>query len=95
MIYLYYACLFFWLTANLIVFIKWKPKEMWEDLVVDQNILGRIFGNIFYAPYWLAHIIKCLVREYIYKPTKKFLRFVFFAIARGCQVIYHAIFDML
>ena len=81
----------FWLISNVIVLIKYKPKEMWVDLVYEQNIVGRIFGNIFYLPYWLVHLIIGLIKIYIVK----YLRIAFFAVARFIQQIYHSIFDIL
>ena len=81
----------FWLVCNLIVLIKWKPKEMWVDLVEEQNIVGRIFGNLFYLPYWLINLIIGLLKIYVFK----YIKIAFFAVLRFCQTIYHSIFDIL
>lgn len=81
----------FWAVCNLIMLIKYKPKEVWQDLVIDQNPVGRISANIFYAPYWLVHIIIALLKLYVFK----YLRIAFFAVVRFFQQIYHSIFDIL
>ena len=91
MLYVLFAVLGFWLISNVIVLIKYKPKEMWVDLVYEQNIVGRIFGNLFYLPYWLVHLIIGLLRMYVFK----YLKIAFFAVARFIQQIYHSIFDIL
>ena len=91
MLYVLFAVLGFWVVCNLIVLIKWKPKEMWVDLVEEQGIVGRIFGNLFYLPYWLVHLIISLLNTYIFK----YIKIAFFAILRFCQQIYHSIFDIL
>ena len=91
MLYVLFAVLGFWLVCNLIVLIKWKPKEMWVDLVEEQNLVGQIFGNLFYLPYWLIHLVIALIKIYIVK----YLRIAFFAVARFFQIIYHSIFDIL
>jgi hypothetical protein len=81
----------FWVVCNFIVLIKWKPAEMWVDLVEQQTVVGRIFGNLFYLPYWLVHLIIGLLRMYVFK----YLKIAFFAVARFIQQIYHSIFDIL
>ena len=91
MLYVLFAVLGFWLISNLIVLIKYKPKEMWIDLVEEQNLVGQIFGNLFYLPYWLIHLVIALIKIYIVK----YLRIAFFAVARFIQQIYHSIFDIL
>ena len=91
MLYVLFLILGFWLMSNVIVLIKYKPKEMWVDLVYEQNIVGRIFGNIFYSPYWLIQIIIALIKIYVVK----YLRIAFFTVARFIQQIYHSIFDIL
>ena len=91
MLYVLFFVLGFWLISNLIVLIKYKPKEMWIDLVEEQNLVGQIFGNLFYLPYWLIHIVIALIKIYIVK----YLRIAFFAVARFIQQIYHSIFDIL
>ena len=84
MLYVLFLILGFWLISNVIVLIKYKPKEMWADLVYEQNIVGRIFGNIFYSPYWLINIVFALFKFYVFK----FLRFVFFAVEKSIQQFY-------
>lgn len=91
MLYVLFFILGFWLMSNLIVLIKYKPKEMWVDLVEEQNLVGQIFGNLFYLPYWLIHLVIALIKIYIIK----YLRIAFFAVARFIQQIYHSIFDIL
>ena len=91
MLYVLFAVLGFWIVCNLIVLIKWKPKEMWADLVEEQNIVGQIFGNLFYLPYWLVHLIIGLLKIYVFK----YIKIAFFAILRFIQQIYHSIFDIL
>ena len=91
MLYVLFFILGFWLMSNLIVLIKYKPKEMWVDLVEEQNLVGQIFGNLFYLPYWLIHLVIALIKIYIVK----YLRIAFFAVARFIQQIYHSIFDIL
>ena len=91
MLYVLFLILGFWIVCNLIVLIKWKPKEMWVDLVEEQNVVGRIFGNLFYLPYWLVHLIIALLNIYICK----YIKIAFFAILRFIQQIYHSIFDIL
>ena len=91
MLYVLFLILGFWLISNVIVLIKYKPKEMWVDLVYEQNIVGRIFGNIFYSPYWLINIVIALIKIYVVK----YLRIAFFAVVRFIQQIYHSIFDIL
>ena len=91
MLYVLYSILGFWVVCNLIVLIKWKPKEMWVDLIEEQNIVGRIFGNLFYLPYWLIHLIIGLLKIYVFK----YIKIAFFAVLRFCQAIYHSIFDIL
>ena len=91
MLYVLFAVLGFWLVCNFIVLIKWKPKEMWVDLVEQQTVVGRIFGNLFYLPYWLVHLIIGLLRMYVFK----YLKIAFFAVARFIQQIYHSIFDII
>ena len=91
MLYVLFFVLGFWLISNLIVLIKYKPKEMWIDLVEEQNLVGRIFGNIFYLPYWLINIVIALIKIYIVK----YLKIAFFAVARFIQQIYHSIFDII
>ena len=91
MLYVLLLALGFWAVCNLIVLIKWKPKEMWVDLVEEQNIVGQIFGNLFYLPYWLVHLIIGLLKIYVFK----YIRIAFFAILRFIQQIYHSIFDIL
>ena len=81
----------FWLVCNVIVLIKYKPSEMWQDLVLDQTPVGRVSANVFYAPYWLVHIIIALLKMYVFK----YLKIAFFAVARFFQIIYHSIFDIL
>lgn len=90
MLYVFFI-LGFWLISNLIVLIKYKPKEIWVDLVEEQNLVGQIFGNLFYLPYWLIHLVIALIKIYIVK----YLRIAFFAVARFIQQIYHSIFDIL
>ena len=89
--YVLFGLLYFWLVCNLIALIKWKPKEMWVDLVEEQNMVGRIFGNLFYLPYWLIHLVIGLLKIYVFK----YIRIAFFAVLRFCQIIYHSIFDIL
>ena len=91
MLYVLFFILGFWLMSNLIVLIKYKPKEMWVDLVEEQNLVGQIFGNLFYLPYWLIHLVIALIKIYIVI----YLRIAFFAVARFIQQIYHSIFDIL
>ena len=91
MLYVLFLVLGFWVVCNLIVLIKWKPKEMWADLVEEQNVVGRIFGNLFYLPYWLVHLIIALLNIYIFK----YIKIAFFVILRFIQQIYHSIFDIL
>ena len=91
MLYVLFLALGFWVVCNLIVLIKWKPKEMWVDLVEEQNIAGQIFGNLFYLPYWLVHLIIGLLKIYAFK----YIKIAFFAILRFIQQIYHSIFDIL
>ena len=91
MLYVLFLVLGFWFVCNLIVLIKWKPKEMWVDLVEEQNIVGQIFGNLFYLPYWLVHLIIGLLKIYVFK----YIKIAFFAILRFIQQIYHSIFDIL
>ena len=95
MLYVLFALLGFWLFSNLIVLIKYKPKEMWQDLVLEQNLVGRVCGNLFYSPYWLIMIAVSLFNHYVIKNIVKFIRFCYFAIARFVQQIYHSIFDVL
>lgn len=95
MLYLLFALLAFWLFCNAVVFIKYKPKEMWQELVLDQNIVGRISANIFYAPYWVVSIIWCLFKHYVIKNVVKFIKYCYFAVVRFLQEIYHSIFDIL
>lgn len=91
MLYVLFAVLSFWVVCNLIVLIKWKPKEMWVDLVEEQGIVGRIFGNLFYLSYWLIHLIIGLLNIYIFK----YIKIAFFAVLGFIQQIYHSIFDIL
>ena len=91
MLYVLFVVLGFWIVCNLIVLIKWKPKEMCVDLVEEQNIVGQIFGNLFYLPYWLVHLIIGLLKIYVFK----YIKIAFFAILRFIQQIYHSIFDIL
>ena len=72
----------FWLISNVIVFIKWKPAEMWQDLVVNQDTVGRVFSNLYYLPYWLVHLIIGLIRHYIIRPIERFVKFCYFAVIR-------------
>ena len=89
------SILAFWLISNVIVLIKWKPQEMWEELVTEQDTVGKIFGNLYYLPYWLIHLIIGLIRYYVIRPIIKFVKFCYFAVARFIQQIYHSIFDIL
>ena len=91
MLYVLFAILGFWVVCNFIVLIKWKPAKIWVDLVEEQNVVGRIFGNLFYLPYWLVHLIISLLRTYVFR----YLKIAFFAVARFIQQIYHSIFDIL
>lgn len=91
MLYVLFAVLGFWVVCNLIVLIKWRPAEMWVDLIEEQNIVGRIFGNLFYLPYWLIHLIIGLLKIYVFK----YIKIAFFAVLRFFQTIYHSIFDIL
>ena len=95
MLYVLFAVLGFWVVCNLIVLIKWKPAEMLTYFINEQNKIGRIFGGAFYTPYLLIHFILICVKYYIIKPIIKFIKFIFFAVARFIQQIYHSIFDIL
>lgn len=95
MLYVLFAVLGFWLFSNLVVIIKYKPCEMWQELVIDQNIVGRIFANIYYSPYWVIMLIWYSLKLYVIKNVVKFVRYCYFAVARFLQVIYHSIFDIL
>jgi hypothetical protein len=95
MLYVLFAVLGFWLFSNLIVIIKYKSCEMWQDLVIDQNIVGRIFANIYYLPYWVIMFIWCAFKRYVVKNVVRFVKYCYFAVARFLQEIYHSIFDIL
>ena len=95
MLYVLFAVLGFWLFSNLIVIIKYKPCEMWQDLVVNQNIVGRIFANIYYLPYWIIKFMWYAFKLYVIKNIVRFIKYCYFAVANFLQVIYHSIFDIL
>ena len=94
MLYVLYSLLIIWAVCNLIVFIKWKPNEMWQELVIEQNLIGRICGNAFYMPCWIAKFIIYLIYHWLRK-LGKLIQKAFFAVARFFQVIYHSIVDIL
>lgn len=94
MLYVLYGMFIIWVVCNLIVFIKWKPYEMWQELVIEQNLIGRICGNLFYLPCWIVKFIIYFCYHWLCK-FGKLIKIVFYAIARFFQVIYHSIVDIL
>lgn len=87
-----------WLFFNLLVVIRLSPADMYIDLVKEQNIVGKICGNAFYAPAWIIKIIWYVGKHYFIKLCKLIwqgIKYIFFAIARFIQQIYHSIFDIL
>ena len=95
MLYVLYGLLIVWAVCNLIVFIKWKPHEMWQELVVNQGTVGRICGNAFYMPCWIVKFIICFIYYHCLCKLGKLIQKAFFAVARFLQVIYHSIVDIL
>ena len=94
MLYLLYGVLIIWAVCNLIVFIKWKPAEIYAKLVKEQNKIGQICGNAFYMPCWIAKFIIYFIYYWLRK-LGKVMKKAFFAVARFFQVIYHSIVDIL
>ena len=94
MLYVLFTLLVFWLVCNTIVFIKWSPPEMYTELVKEQNVVGRICGNAFYLPCWIVKFLVYFVWHWL-KKLGALIRYVWFAILRFLQEIYHSIFDIL
>lgn len=56
----------YWIFCNAVVTVTMSTEEMYEDLVTEQNWLGKILGNSFYCLAWFLKF--CLKRVDIQSP---------------------------
>lgn len=50
-----------WISANIYTAKKSNAKEMHQEFVNGQCLVGKIFTNIFYSLAWILKLIKCIV----------------------------------
>ena len=53
--------LIFYAIINLFTAKCWSAREMKQDFIEGQCLVGRIFANIFYAPAWFLKGLRVLV----------------------------------
>lgn len=87
-----------WVLFNILVVIKYTPTEMYELLWEYQGKVGRVCGNAFYCLAWLIKIIYYVGKHYLKLLCKKIwqgIKYIFFAVARFLQQVYHSIIDIV
>lgn len=50
-----------WVFANLYTAKMYNAKEMRQEFINGQCLVGKIFANIFYAPAWLFKVVRLVV----------------------------------
>lgn len=50
-----------YVVVNLITAHLWSAREMKQDFVDGQCLVGRIFANLFYAPAWVMKFVRALI----------------------------------
>lgn len=94
MIFIFQIVICLWLFFNLIVILRYTPNKLYEMLVTEQTPIGRVCGNVFYAPAWLVMFLICLIKKGL-KALGCGIRYVVFAVLRFLQQVYHSIIDVL
>lgn len=51
-----------WTVANAYETYSKSSKEMYDELVTGQCLVGMVAANAFYAPAWLLKGIKALIK---------------------------------
>lgn len=52
-----YFILIFWGVVNFTVALIYSPKTMMRCFWKDQNLMGKICANLFYAPAWIILVV--------------------------------------
>lgn len=47
-----------WLALNVYVGLHYQVKNMRYALITEQNIVGMVFGNIFFWVAWVIQLVK-------------------------------------
>ena len=50
-----------WVVINVFTTKAMSAKQMHEEFVAGQCLVGKICANIFYAPAWISKGIRCFV----------------------------------
>ena len=53
------VCLY--ISVNIVTAKEMSAKEMKDDFIDNQCLVGKIAANIFYAPAWLLKALKVII----------------------------------
>jgi hypothetical protein len=51
-----------WIAANVYEACCKSGREMYDELVANQCLIGRFAANVFYAPAWILKGVKALIK---------------------------------